>query len=109
MNKYYITDGLYGKLCNTLDDFEHSTDNPNDKDYLSDGEWLDEFVDLTKTIKRKVSKQLTGSVEVADLATRFFNYLDPWDRDYRSADEIAQDIENDPCLVIEYLLDLLEG
>ena len=42
------------------------------------------------------------------LADRLFNYIDPWDREYESADDIANDIKNDPELVIEYLMDLLE-
>ena len=42
------------------------------------------------------------------LAERFFNYLDPWDRDYASVDEIANEIKNDPEAVIEYMMDLLE-
>ena len=42
------------------------------------------------------------------LAERLFNYIDPWDREYESADDIANDIKNDPELVIEYLMDLLE-
>jgi len=43
------------------------------------------------------------------LATRIFNYVDPWDRDYETVDDITNDIANDPEAVIEYLMDLLEG
>ena len=42
------------------------------------------------------------------LAERLFNYVDPWDRDHESVDDIANDIKNDPEAVIEYLMDLLE-
>lgn len=44
-----------------------------------------------------------------NLAQRLFNYVDPWDRDYQSAADIADDIKADPLTVIEYLMDLLEN
>ncbi len=113
MNKFYITEKLYGELCNTLNDFEHSTDNPDDVDYLSDGEWLDVFVNLSRAMEFEMRKQLpnrdTDKTEIMDLANRLYNLVDPWDRDYETVDDIANDIENDPDAVIEYLLDLLEG
>lgn len=43
------------------------------------------------------------------LARRLYNFVDPWDRDYESAEDIAKDIESDPLAVIEYMMDLLEG
>lgn len=46
-----ISQELYTKLCNTLTDFENSTDDFNDDDYLSDGEWLDEFYNLCVQLK----------------------------------------------------------
>lgn len=58
MNKFIITEKLYGELCNTLNDFEHSTDEPTDEDYLSDGEWLDVFVNLCRAIEQEMRKQL---------------------------------------------------
>lgn len=42
------------------------------------------------------------------LAERIYNYVDPWDRDYETVDDIANHIKNDPELVIDYLMDLLE-
>jgi hypothetical protein len=42
------------------------------------------------------------------LAERIYNYVDPWDRDYATVDDIANDIKNDPETIIEYLMDLLE-
>lgn len=42
------------------------------------------------------------------LAERIFNFVDPWDRDYGTVDDIANDIKKDPEAVIEYLMDLLE-
>jgi hypothetical protein len=42
------------------------------------------------------------------LAERLFNLVDPWERDYETVDDIANDIKNDPETVIEYLMDLLE-
>lgn len=47
-------------------------------------------------------------VFIQKLAERIFNYVDPWDRDYNTVDDIANDIKNDPDVVIEYLMDLLE-
>ena len=43
------------------------------------------------------------------VASRIFNYVDPWDRDYETVEDIMHDIENDPLTVVEYLMDLLEG
>jgi len=48
-------------------------------------------------------------VEVMKQAERIYNYVAPWDRDYETVDDIANDIASDPVLVIEYLMDLLEG
>ena len=44
---------------------------------------------------------------IQTLAERLFNYIDPWDRDYNTVDDIAKDIKDDPDVVIEYLIDLL--
>ena len=52
---------------------------------------------------------MKDKVMIMDLAKRLYNLVAPWDRDYETVDDIANDIENDPELVIEYLLDLLEG
>ena len=52
---------------------------------------------------------MRDKVKIMDLANRLYNFVDPWDRDYETVDDIARDMENDPDLVIEYLLDLLEG
>lgn len=41
------------------------------------------------------------------LAERIYNYVDPWERDYETVDDIVNDIKNDPETVIEYLIDLL--
>lgn len=41
----------YEELCATLTQFENSTDDPDDKEYLSDGEWLDIFYDLCVKIR----------------------------------------------------------
>lgn len=43
------------------------------------------------------------------LAKRIYNFVDPWDRDYQSAADIADDIKADSLTVIEYLMDLLEN
>jgi hypothetical protein len=48
------------------------------------------------------------SVTRQKVAERIFNYIAPWDRDYETIDDIANDIENDPEAVIDYLMDLLE-
>ena len=66
MNKFYITEKLYGELCNTLNDFEHSTDDPTDEDYLSDGEWLDVFVNLCRAIEQEMRNQFYVKAVIAD-------------------------------------------
>lgn len=43
-----------------------------------------------------------------ELAERLYNYIDPWGRDYATADDIASEIKRDPLTVIRYLIDLLE-
>jgi len=52
---------------------------------------------------------MRDKVRIYDLANKLYNLIAPWDRDYETVDDIANDIENDPDLIIEYLLDLLEG
>lgn len=49
------------------------------------------------------------NIELMKLAERIYNYVAPWDRDYETVEDIFNDIKNDPALVIEYLMDLLEG
>ena len=49
------------------------------------------------------------NIDVQKLAERIYNYVDPWDRDYETVDDIANDIKQDPLTVIEYLMDLLDN
>ena len=52
---------------------------------------------------------MRDKIKIQQLAERLYNYVDPWDRDYNTVDDIAKDIKEDPDLIIEYLLDLLEN
>jgi hypothetical protein len=52
---------------------------------------------------------MRDNIKIQQLAQRLFNFVDPWDRDYETVDDIANDMKQDPEAVIEYLLDLLEG
>lgn len=52
---------------------------------------------------------MRDNIQIQQLAERIYNYIDPWDRDYETVDDIANDIKNDPDTVIEYLIDLLEN
>ena len=52
---------------------------------------------------------MRDNIKIQQLAERLYNYVDPWDRDYNTVDDIAKDIKEDPDLIIEYLLDLLEN
>ena len=47
-------DEIYKTICNLLTDFDNSTDNPEDGDYLSDGQWLDEFYAVMVKIKNEI-------------------------------------------------------
>lgn len=47
-------EGIYKTICDLLTDFENSTDNPDDDDYLSDGQWLDEFYTLMVKVKNEI-------------------------------------------------------
>lgn len=49
-----LPEKLYDELCRTLTDFENATDDYTDKDYLSDGEWLDVFYYLCVEIQKSV-------------------------------------------------------
>ena len=49
------------------------------------------------------------NIKAQKLAERIFNYVDPWDRDYETVDDIANDIKQDPLTVMEYLMDLLDN
>ena len=55
MNKY-ISEKLYDKLSKTLTDFENSTDDTDDDEYLSDGEWLDVFYSLCCEMQNEMNK-----------------------------------------------------
>lgn len=55
MNKY-ISEEMYDELCRTLTDFENSTDDVLDEEWLSDGEWLDVFYDLCRKIQNDLNK-----------------------------------------------------
>lgn len=50
---------------------------------------------------------MRDNIKIQQLAERICNYVDPWNRDYETVDDIANDIKNDPDLIIEYLMDLL--
>jgi hypothetical protein len=52
---------------------------------------------------------MRDNIKIQQLAQRLFNFVDPWDRDYETVDDIANDMKQEPETVIEYLLDLLEG
>jgi len=52
---------------------------------------------------------MRDNIKIQQLADRLYNFVDPWDRDYETVDDIANDIKTDPETVIEYLLDLLEA
>lgn len=52
---------------------------------------------------------MRDNITIQKLAERIFNYIDPWDRDYETIVDIAEDIKNDPDAIIEYLMDQLEG
>lgn len=47
---------IYEKVCNLLTDFENSTDNEEDDNYLSDGEWLDEFYNAMVRLKNDIEE-----------------------------------------------------
>lgn len=47
--------------------------------------------------------------EVKQIAKRLEELIDPWDRDYKTAEEMEADIEVDPAAVINYLIDFIEG
>lgn len=51
---------------------------------------------------------MRDNITIQKLAERIYNYVNPWDRDYETVDDIANDIKNDPDLIIEYLMDQLE-
>ena len=42
------------------------------------------------------------------VAQRIFDFIAPWDRDYETADGIANDIKENPEIVCEYLMDLID-
>lgn len=47
--------------------------------------------------------------KLTELATRIYNYIDPWDREDATVEDIARDITTNPNAVIDYLLDQLEA
>ena len=50
-----ISEELYDELCGLLTDFENASDDYEDDDYLSDGEWLDVFYDFCVRLQREMS------------------------------------------------------
>lgn len=51
---------------------------------------------------------MTNNNTIQELAQRIYNYMAPWDREYKTVDDIAEDIKNDPAAVIQYLMDELQ-
>ena len=49
-----LPQSLYDELCQTLTDFENSTDNENDPEWMPDGEWLDVFYNLMVKIQNGI-------------------------------------------------------
>ena len=47
--------------------------------------------------------------QIKKIAERLFNFIDPWDRDYMTAEELETEVRNDPAAVINYLIDYIEG
>ena len=47
-----VSEELYDMLCRLLTEFENATDDENDDNYLSDGEWLDAFYDVCVKLQR---------------------------------------------------------
>lgn len=46
MREKICKEELYDELSRVLTDFENSTDDDNDEEWMSDGEWLDVFYEL---------------------------------------------------------------
>ena len=47
--------------------------------------------------------------QVKEIARRLEQLIDPWDRDWQTAEEMEEEIKNDPAAVINYLIDYIEG
>ena len=47
--------------------------------------------------------------KLIETATRFYNFMDPWERCETTPEETAEEIKNNPLEAINYLLDMLEG
>lgn len=45
---------------------------------------------------------------IADLANRLYILVDPWDREYASPEEMAEQIKSNPLAIIDYLSSCLE-
>ena len=69
----------------------------------------DSYTVYVRQSKKKKGEKVMDNIQVQKLAERLYNYVDPWDRDYETVDDIANDIKQDPLTVIEYLMDLLEN
>ena len=54
--EYTVSEETYDELCIRLTEFENSTDDPNDDDYLSDGEWLDYFYEMLVKLQNEMNK-----------------------------------------------------
>ena len=52
----HVSEELYDELCRTLMDFENSTDDETDDEWMSDGEWLDVFYDLCVKMQNELNK-----------------------------------------------------
>ena len=53
---YTIKESFYDELCRLLTDFENALKYCNDADYMSDGEWLDEFYELCVKLQRDMEE-----------------------------------------------------
>ena len=54
MRMKMLPETMYDKLCATLTDFENSTDDDTDPEWMSDGEWLDVLYDLCVELQNSI-------------------------------------------------------
>ncbi len=53
-NEKKLPEEMYDRLCRLLTDFENSTTDDTDEEWMSDGEWLDEFYDFCVDLKNSL-------------------------------------------------------
>ena len=98
-----------GSMCGLCKAHDYAVKRDYKEDPADDMTAVETIKCLLDRIAEDEGQPYDGGAAVADLAERIFNIdiYEMWDADV-TAEDIAEDIKNDPEQVIKYLLDIID-